>query len=1535
MGKRRGKQKIAAKLLSGLLTVCVGIGTIPATVHADNPIVQNIYTADPAPMVYGDTLYVYTGHDEDNATWYEMNDWKCYSTKDMVNWTDHGTILDLDTFSWVKSDAWAGQCIEKNGKFYFYAPVTSNTGQTAIGVAVADTPVGPFKDAIGAPLIMTQEGGDIDPTVFIDNDGQAYLYWGNPALKYVKLNEDMISYSGEIVTVELTEEGFRKDESGRRPTLYEEGPWIYRRGDIYYLLYAAGMPEHIAYSTSNSPTGPWTFAGVVMPAQGASFTNHPGIVDFRGHSYFFYHNGMLPGGSGFTRSVAVEEFTYGENGKIPQMNMTKEGPDAIGNLNPYVRTEAETMAWGSGIETEAHSGGVNICDIQNDDYIKVENVDFGEKGAGAFTASVACGNQSGIQTGGNVELRLDSADGTLIGKLPVSYTGGWDNWVEKTAAVSNASGTHDLYLVFQGEHDKDLFHMDYWKFTEKSEEKSLADICVSLDAFKIDTAEGDNTAQICVEAVYGDGSSEDVTANAQITVKPESIAEISAETTKVVTAKEKGEAVIQAAYQGKTGTVHLLVADWALEQSVKRLVLEQDTLEVKAGTSKSITVTAEFLGGHTEDITKKAAYTSMDTEIAEVSEGMITAKKIGETEVKIRYRGKKGEEKESVIKVIVPPVNPYEKVEAETFSDYNGENLTKYGCADEGGTDMIGGISPGDWVKYAQIGFGDGAKIFKARAASGGRIQFEIKLDSPEGKTVGTMDADGTGDWDIYQTVSCSLDAVSGTHDVYIVFQGAVNFNWWQCVARSDEPDSCIASFSFDDETTGFSDTKTGAKAEASGTNVLSSDEKMEGKSLYLDGSGSNYLTVKDADGGSLLADYEEITVSYWSKVDGTASNTNWGFFVNKAGASVYERKYIGMIERGGSVTLERCRDTSDGSCESQPTSKDGIANNEWKLVTAVFTENETKLYINKECVRTETDKKLSSIFDGNSTFYIGKADWNEFFTGYLDEFRVYNYARSEDEIARYYDMVKNGENYDDREAADAAIQKIQGIGNVELTDACKAKIEEARKAYSALTDAQKALVSAEILKILTDAETEYKRLEEEQGSQNPGQTDQEKADAVKKLIEGIGTVSLDSKEKIEAARAAYNALTDAQKALVSEETLKILTDAETEYKRLEEEQGSQNPGQTDQEKADAVKKLIEGIGTVSLESKEKIEAARAAYNALTDAQKALVSEETLKILTDAETEYKRLEEEQGSQNPGQTDQEKADAVKKLIEDIGTVSLESKEKIEAARAAYNALTDAQKALVSADTLKILTDAEAAYRKLSEEGNKPPVTEKISISKAQISAIPSQVYTGKAIVPSITVSYNGKNLAKDSDYTVSCHNNVNIGTASLTVTGAGGYTGTVTKTFTITVKKNKVYTAGNYKYKITSAKTNGKGTVALTGVKSASVKKKLTKLNIASTVKIGGTKFVVTEIGKNAFSGCAKATSATVGANVTKIGQKAFYNCKKLKKISIKTTKLKSIGKNAIKGISAKATISCPKKQKAKYKKLFKSSVGFKKSMKIK
>lgn len=431
-----------------------------------NPIVQTLYTSDPAPMVYKDRLYVYTGHDEDGSTWFTMKDWRCYSTTDMVNWTDHGSPLHYRDFEWARGDAWAGQCIERNGKFYFYVPINQKEAGMAVGVAVSDSPTGPFKDALGHPLVETGTG-DIDPTVYIDDDGQAYLYWGNPYLWYVKLNEDMITYDPEvgIVQVPLTEEGFGKRESDdpKRPTLYEEAPWFYKRNGLYYMVYAAsGIPENIAYSTSNSPTGPWTFGGIIMPTQGTSFTNHPGVCDYKGRSYLFYHNGALPGGGGFTRSVCVEEFKYNPDGTFPTINMTTEGVSPIQNLDPYIKNEAATISWSYGVKTEPSSrGGMNVCSIDDGDYIKVCSVDFGDKGAEEFTAVV-----SSISEGAEIELRLDAPDGKVIGTLYVPNTGDFDNWQSASAKISQASGVHDLFFVFRGEGKDNLLKFDNWKFKE-------------------------------------------------------------------------------------------------------------------------------------------------------------------------------------------------------------------------------------------------------------------------------------------------------------------------------------------------------------------------------------------------------------------------------------------------------------------------------------------------------------------------------------------------------------------------------------------------------------------------------------------------------------------------------------------------------------------------------------------------------------------------------------------------------------------------------------------------------------------------------------------------------------------------------------------------------------------------------------------------------------------------------------------------------------------------------------------------------------
>jgi arabinoxylan arabinofuranohydrolase len=432
------------------------LGAVSA--RADNPIVQTIYTADPAPMVYNGRLYLYTGHDEDGSSYFTMKNWHLYSTTDMVNWTDEGSPLSLNTFSWASSNAWAGQVINRNGKFYYYVPITAKNGQMSIGVAVADSPAGPFRDALGKPLVANNE---IDPTVFLDDDGQAYLYWGNPNLTYVKLNPDMISYSGSPTRINLTTAGFgtRPGNVANRPTLYEEGPWVYKRNGIYYNVFAAKCcSEFIGYSTATGPTGPWTYRGTVMPTQGGSFTNHPGVIDYKGNSYFFYHNGALPGGGGYTRSVAVEKFTYGTDGSIPQMNMTTAGVPQIGTLDPFVRQEAETIAWESGVETESNGvGGTAVSFIDNGDYIKVKGAAFGN-GATSFQARVASAG-----SGGSIEVRLGGTTGTLVGTCRVPATGGWTTWTTVSCPISGATGTKDLYLRFTGGSGS-LFNFDWWQF---------------------------------------------------------------------------------------------------------------------------------------------------------------------------------------------------------------------------------------------------------------------------------------------------------------------------------------------------------------------------------------------------------------------------------------------------------------------------------------------------------------------------------------------------------------------------------------------------------------------------------------------------------------------------------------------------------------------------------------------------------------------------------------------------------------------------------------------------------------------------------------------------------------------------------------------------------------------------------------------------------------------------------------------------------------------------------------------------------------
>lgn len=421
-------------------------------VNAQRPIIQTKYTADPAPMVYNDTVFLYTTHDEDDAEGFKMQDWLLYTSTDMVNWTDHGVVASLKSFDWVKRDngAWAEQVVERNGKFYMYCPIHGN----GIGVLVSDSPYGPFKDPLGKPLVWQKEHwDDIDPTVFIDEDGQAYMYWGNPNCYYVKLNEDMISYSGDIVKLKET------------PEHYQEGPWFYKRNGHYYLAFASTCcPEGIGYAMSDSPTGPWKTKGYIMRPTERTRGNHPGIMDYKGKSYVFglnYDLLKLETNTHYERrSVSVAEMHYNEDGTIQEVPYWADTKlEQIGTFNPFRKVEAETMAWGYGLKTAPNADkSLSVVDVNNGEYICVRGVNFGKNKARCFEVSAL------PLEGGNLKIRLDAPDGKIVGNVNIPQGNETSKYELYSCEVNAVSGIHDLYLSFEGENNKDLFELDYWKF---------------------------------------------------------------------------------------------------------------------------------------------------------------------------------------------------------------------------------------------------------------------------------------------------------------------------------------------------------------------------------------------------------------------------------------------------------------------------------------------------------------------------------------------------------------------------------------------------------------------------------------------------------------------------------------------------------------------------------------------------------------------------------------------------------------------------------------------------------------------------------------------------------------------------------------------------------------------------------------------------------------------------------------------------------------------------------------------------------------
>ena len=324
-------RRAPAALIAGAVVAGLAVAVpAPAATALDNPILGDgsVYSADPATLVVDDTLYVYAGRDEAGPTTNDfiMNEWQAFSTADVGGgeWERHPALMRPEqVFDWATPGrAYAGQVVEgADGRFYWYVPVheagSDSPDPFGIGVAVSDTPLGPWTDAVGAPIvsqeILGNDAHNIDPTVYVASDGRVWMYWGSfSRLFAIELGADMTSLIGEPTAITSGVDGFF------------EAAWLFERAGTYYLAYAANTagPDSwctpavyhacIAYSTAPGPLGPWTSQGRIL-APVSSTTSHPAITEFQGEWYMAYHTADAEGGNHFRRSVAVDALRWDDS----------------------------------------------------------------------------------------------------------------------------------------------------------------------------------------------------------------------------------------------------------------------------------------------------------------------------------------------------------------------------------------------------------------------------------------------------------------------------------------------------------------------------------------------------------------------------------------------------------------------------------------------------------------------------------------------------------------------------------------------------------------------------------------------------------------------------------------------------------------------------------------------------------------------------------------------------------------------------------------------------------------------------------------------------------------------------------------------------------------------------------------------------------------------------------------------------------------------------------------------------------------------
>ncbi len=429
------------RLCFSVLTALVML--FPEDLLAQNPIIRDQFTADPSARVFGDSVYLYPSHDilaregRGRPGWFCMEDYHVFSSANLVDWTDHGVIVSQDKVPWGNARAfslWAPDCIARNGKYYFYFPDpakdTTRGRGFSVGVAVSDKPFGPFTPQ---PEPIKGVRG-IDPNPFIDDDGQAYLYWAGWGFQVAKLKDNMVELAEAPHVIE-----------GLPSVGLKEGPFLFKRNGKYYLTYphVQDKTERLEYAMGDTPMGPFTIAGVIMDESSECWTNQPSIIEFRNQWYLFYHHNDLSPNFDKNRSVRIDSMFFNEDGTIRKVVPTLRGVGVTSasreiQIDRYSR-RSERGVTIDFLDTLNRLGGwMTIFDTANA-WAQYNSVDFGEHN---FTSVLA---RTFSKTGGTLELRLDRVDGPLMARVDLRRSDGWN--VVKTPVLTYQPGIHNVVVL--------------------------------------------------------------------------------------------------------------------------------------------------------------------------------------------------------------------------------------------------------------------------------------------------------------------------------------------------------------------------------------------------------------------------------------------------------------------------------------------------------------------------------------------------------------------------------------------------------------------------------------------------------------------------------------------------------------------------------------------------------------------------------------------------------------------------------------------------------------------------------------------------------------------------------------------------------------------------------------------------------------------------------------------------------------------------------------------------------------------------------